>query len=220
MWLPLLSGSVGATVFSHNAGGHYIRNLAIPVNPQSVRQLFIRNALASQAQAWRGLTDAQRQTWILGALNFPITDPFGDTIILSGEQLFIQLNTALINISQPLLTFCPSPQSLVGFTSLTLTASNVLVSAAFTPTPTPAAQSTVVYATRPLSPGINFFGTEFRQIAVLGVGLPSPANLTVAYTAKFGAPPPTGSRVAIKFVPVSNVSGQIGNPGIIATDIS
>jgi LysM repeat protein len=219
MWLPLLSGAVGATVFSHNAGGHYIRNLAIPVNPSTVRQNFIRNALAGNAQFWRTLSDAQRLQWTAAAPNFPVTDPFGDTHILSGNDLFNQLNTNLINVGLPIITVPPTPQGITNFTSLVLTATNIAVSIAFTATPTPANQLTIVYATRPLSAGIGFFNNEFRQIAVIPITTGSPFVLTGAYNAKFGAPPPTGTRIAVALVPVHTVSGQEGTR-ITATDIS
>jgi hypothetical protein len=49
------SGSIGGTVHSRNRYGTYIRNRAIPVNPNTIYQQEIRAILAARSQEWRGL---------------------------------------------------------------------------------------------------------------------------------------------------------------------
>ena len=49
----------------------------------------VRNRLSTNSQAWRGLTEAQRQGWIDAAINFPFTDIYGNTKILSGQACML-----------------------------------------------------------------------------------------------------------------------------------
>ncbi|KKL73251.1 hypothetical protein LCGC14_2076760, partial [marine sediment metagenome] len=53
-----ISGSIGGTVYSRNRGGAYIRNRAIPVDPNTSFQINVRAILAAQSQNWADLTDA------------------------------------------------------------------------------------------------------------------------------------------------------------------
>lgn len=219
MWLPLISGSVGSTTFSNNSGGHYVKNKSNPTNPGTIRQTIIRGYLAQMAQAWRNLTEAQRLQWNGAAINFPYTDPFGDVHTYSGEVLFIKLGVNLLNIGLAFLTVPPTPQSSVNFNALSGAATfNVIPASStftmvFAPTPTPSvalAQSTLVYATAGLSPGISNFNTRLRQIGVLAAGTASPTNIAPLYIAKFGNVPSVGSKIGFGLVPIRQVSGQEG----------
>ena len=53
------SGSIGASVYSHNRYGAYIRARSVPVNPNTDRQVAIRNAIRALTIAW-GNTPGQR----------------------------------------------------------------------------------------------------------------------------------------------------------------
>lgn len=60
-----IRGSIGAHVYSVWKGIHYIREKAAQIgNPNSAKQVIVRNALAVAAQAWTStLTVAQRNQW-------------------------------------------------------------------------------------------------------------------------------------------------------------
>lgn len=60
-----IRGSIGAQVFSVWKGIHYIREKAAQIgNPNSAKQVIVRNALAAASQAWTStLTVAQRNQW-------------------------------------------------------------------------------------------------------------------------------------------------------------
>lgn len=88
------SGKQGGIVWSHNAGGPYVRNRAIPVNPQTDRQVAVRNAVRSIAIAWElTLTQVQRDAWDTYAANVSWTNRLGQAIHLSGLNHFIRSNT-------------------------------------------------------------------------------------------------------------------------------
>lgn len=64
------SGSIGATVHSHNRFGQYIRARSVPVNPNTARQVIARNAARSIMIAWQNtLTQDQRDAWNVYAAN-------------------------------------------------------------------------------------------------------------------------------------------------------
>ena len=83
-----IRGHAGGTVFSKNTFGNYIRNKVTPVNPNTVAQALVRSRFTSISQDWKGLTEAQRQAWNQGAINFQNTDIFGNSVPLTGFNLF------------------------------------------------------------------------------------------------------------------------------------
>lgn len=88
------SGSIGATVYSHNRFGPYIRARSVPVNPNTARQVAVRNAVRSIAIAWQNtLSQAQRDAWNLYALNVSWQNRLGDTVALTGLNQYIRSNT-------------------------------------------------------------------------------------------------------------------------------
>lgn len=90
-----MSGSIGGTTFSHNKGGPYARTRAIPTNPSTQSQLTRRAALATHSQNWRDLTDDDRQSWTEWARQNPITNTLGQSILKSGHQSFVGLNSRI-----------------------------------------------------------------------------------------------------------------------------
>lgn len=85
------SGAVGSVVASHNRGGQYLRARVTPTNPNTPRQAAIRAALGGAIQQWtQGLTGAQRDGWRLYAQNTPTTNRLGDTIHLTGQNMWVR----------------------------------------------------------------------------------------------------------------------------------
>ena len=92
------SGKQGGIVWSHNAGGPYVRNRAIPTNPNTDRQVAVRNAVRSLTIVWETvLTQAQRDAWDVYGSNVAWTNRVGASIKLTGLNHFIRSNT--INVS-------------------------------------------------------------------------------------------------------------------------
>jgi hypothetical protein len=124
-----IKGTVGGNVFASNKGGNYVRRGKKPTNANTAKQQVVRTAFGTQSGLWRSLTEAQRRSWIEGAVNFPYTDSLGETKIYSGQQLFNKLNNNLIQYGLTTLEVCPLPQSfpLIEWVSLTNeTTGNVL----------------------------------------------------------------------------------------------
>lgn len=206
-------GSIAGTVFSRNTYGAYLRAKVTPVNPQTVAQQLTRNFMTTVAQTWRGITQLQRDLWIQSSVNFTRTNVFGDSVKLTGFNLFMRLNKNLLEIGGSQIADAPQPASVPGFESLALAADTgglgTLI-ATFAPA-IDASVDVQVFATAPLSAGKQFVKSELRKITVLTVADVSPEDLTAVYIAKFGALPPVGSKVFIGVKPTNNTTGQAGS---------
>ena len=88
------SGSIGGMTASRNRGGMYLRGIGNPTNPNTPQQQEIRGILGTLSQRWQTtLTDAQREAWRTYATNVSVTDVFGDSRNLSGQQMYVRSNT-------------------------------------------------------------------------------------------------------------------------------
>lgn len=204
-------GSVAGTVFSKNTYGAYTRTKVTPVNPSTTAQQLVRQFFAAISQAWRGITQAQRDLWNQSANNFTRNNVFGDQVALTGFNLYKRLNQNLLNVGVARIDDAPLPASVFGFSALSVIADTTMgtLEATFAPV-IPAGTSVIVFATAPQSAGKQFVKSEFRQIAVLTVADLTPEDLAAAYIVKFGALPPIGSKVFIQFKPINAVTGQAG----------
>ena len=88
-----MSGTMGGVVASHNRGGAYFRKWSVPTDPKTSRQLAFRGKMGLAAQVWSTiLTDAQRAAWNLYAANTAWTNRLGESVYLTGMQMFIRYN--------------------------------------------------------------------------------------------------------------------------------
>jgi hypothetical protein len=102
------SGSVDGLVFSHNRGGRYIRRRTIPTNPNSPLQQTNRAAFAAAMARWRDVvTAAQRAAWGVYAANTPMVNALGETIYLTGPQMYCRTNS--VAIQRSLIPFDAAP---------------------------------------------------------------------------------------------------------------
>lgn len=91
-----LSGSIGGMTASHNKGGQYFRTRAIPTNPSSTAQLQRRADFATNSTNWQDLSMADQQAWTEWARQNPITNALGASILKSGHQSFVGLNSRIL----------------------------------------------------------------------------------------------------------------------------
>lgn len=95
-------GSIGGQTYSRNAGGAYIRNRVVPVNPGSVFQSAVRSALANLTQRWVDtLTEAQREGWEAYAEAVPLPNPLGDPRNIGGLPMYVRSNTPRVQAIAP-----------------------------------------------------------------------------------------------------------------------
>lgn len=204
-----IRGTIASTTFSKNAAGAIIRNRVKPINRNSNAQNIQRQIFATISSAWRGLTQAQRNSWIAAAPDFPYQDSLGQTKQLTGAQLHQKLNLNLLLIGENMIPTAPPQTSFPEFTVGTVTASSSAFTVAFTPDPVPAGFALCVYATRPISAGIDFVSnSDFRLIQVEDPATASPADIFTNYTTKVsGLTGQTGKKVFVEVRLVEVASG-------------
>ena len=216
------SGSVGGCTFSRNRFGQYVRRRSMPVNPGSAEQNVMTAALSSLVASWKSLTLAAQTAWINYALNTPRTDSLGNPILLTGQQMYISLNTPRIQVGAPIVSTAPvvfggailTPPSLTS-----LVAATGILTYTFNNTDTWATAVNgylVVFISRPQSPSTQFFKGPYRLAGVTpGAVVPptSPGTETSPFTYA------VGQRAHVQFRAL-NATGQISavqRQSIIAT---
>lgn len=180
------SGSVAAVTSSRNRSGQYRRSRAIPTQPRTASQLAARSRLSTQAAAWRGLTDAQRSSWVAFAGSFTVINTLGQSIHLTGSQAYVKVNSVLDLLGDSALT---TPPSLPSFTATAITG---FTAAAGTPafdiagSDPDAGTRYMVYASAQKSAGVSY-NSDFRYIGVIENGDTMPDDKLTEYTARHGS---------------------------------
>jgi hypothetical protein len=206
-----ISGKIAASVYTRNRGGNVIRNRRTPINRRSVAQSIRRQGLGNLASGWRGLTQAQRDSWNGASNNFPYQNALGETKFLSGEQLYIQFNQNLLLIGASVVNAAPAPFSFATFSLSLAAAATPSFDVTFTPTPMAADNNLAVYATPNLSPGVGSpNASRFRFIGVIAPTDTSPADMLADFQAVHGDPV-AGQKIFVEVRPIS-ATGQGGTP--------
>jgi hypothetical protein len=91
--LGTVSGKIGATVYSHNRWGAYIRSLVIPTQPRTAYQQNQRARIASCAERWHDLTASDRLQWENYATQIVRVDKQGVRLSYNGYTAFMLVNT-------------------------------------------------------------------------------------------------------------------------------
>lgn len=159
-----IRGSIGGTVFSKNRYGSYTRNRTIPVNPGSAAQTKIRACSGQIRDAWfNTLTTAQRAAWAVYANNVQVQNRLGETITLTGWNMFARTNLAMLYNDYDIVADAPTEFSLAEQDStlaITVSEASQEISVAFDDTMTWCDEdgaALIIYASRPQNPTVNYF---------------------------------------------------------------
>jgi hypothetical protein len=210
-------GKIGGHVASKNRSGAYLRTKVTPVNAQTSFQLGVRNVFTGFAQAWRGLTQAQRDAWNAAVGDFTRTNVFGDSVAPTGFNLFQRLNNnlSIASIAQINVPPLPSEVGVVVADSLTAAVGVPAMSLVLTGA-VPAGTAAKVFATAPMSAGKAFVKNLYRLIDVLPPAEGTPVDLLAAYTAKFGGTGTIGQKIYVKVEAINTTTGQTGQPSEVS----
>lgn len=205
-------GSIGGTTFSRNRGGAYARQRVTPVNPQSAAQQAQRARVSELAGLWGStLTQAQRDGWKVFADNFPITDVFGDTLVLSAAQAYTRINCRLLAGALTRIDNAPSDQAVTDLTSASVVAETTgqTVVVTFAPTPVGSADHVQVFATPGVSPGISFMKNKLRLITTSAAAQATGLDVGPAYISAFGAIPAVGLKIGLRVRTIRSTNGAV-----------
>lgn len=197
---------------SHNRAGQYLRNRRTPVNPVGTgRRAAIRTAFGAAAKGYAALTGAQQAAWSAYAASYPVTDALGQSITLTGQQMYVSINTQLLNCGQTQSSAPPVSNAVASAGVPTLTAVHA-GAITLTPTGLGAMGDFQLYAfSAPQSSGTSSMATFWQAGHVAGNSVVA-IVATAAYTAQFGAVT-AGQRIFFKVTPV-NQYGVTGTPYI------
>ncbi len=215
------SGSIAGTVHSHNRAGQYTRNRRAPVQPIGTgRRAQVRAAFSAASGGYAYLTEPQRAAWASFGAGHPITDSLGQTVVLTGQQMYVRVSATLANIGQSFSATPPASASAPDITPITLTASVASgLSLGFTAGAT--GQYIAVAVSQPVSPGRMFWKTFWQPMAGNGYieATSGPWVLAAAiYAAQFGAPM-IGHKVFCRVTPI-DVGGLNGPPVIVSAIVT
>lgn len=213
------SGKIGGHVASKNRGGAYFRTKVTPSNPQTSAQLNVRSLFTSLSQAWKGLTEEQRNAWNAAVSLYKRTNIFGDLKEPSGINLFQRLNNNLAQIGEATILEPPLPAEVPALfiTGLAASTGAGTLGITFEPTPAPAGTSFVVRASKPLSPGISYSKNQMRVIGYFEAAQASPYAAGADYVAKFGSLGAAGQKIFVDVTPINTNTGQAGTPSSAST---
>lgn len=209
---PPQSGSLAGTTASHNRAGQYLRNRRTPVNPVGTgRRAAIKTAFAAAARGYAALTAANQAAWTAYAASYPTVDSLGQSITLTGQQMFVSIGTQLLNCGGVLPTVPPISNAVASAGVPTFT---FVHAGAVTLTPTglgAASDFQLIAFSAPQTSGTSFCATFWQLEHVAGNSVAA-IVATTAYNAQFG-PGAVGQRIFFKVTPV-NQYGVTGVPYI------
>jgi len=199
-------------VHSRNTYGNYIRQKVSPVQPRTERQQQIRAQLSELSKRYSTvLTEEQRLAWISFAAANPVVDVFGDSIVLTGINMYQRVNNLRKLMGLPILDDPPSDFSVQSPTDAGLeitwegTPPALRIRVTFAPSPAPSNHRVEVWATEPMKPGVMFFSQKLRLLVISPANQTSPYDITSAYIARFGTPAEgTKIGVEVRFVNENN----------------
>lgn len=189
-----LSGAIGGHVFSHNAGGQYVRVRTVPTNPNSPEQQVVRNAVTQLSNQWNNtLTEPNRVNWEVYAENVTLTNRIGEQIHVSGMAMFVRSNVIRVQGGQATVSDGPGVFNLGSHSQPTLSNAsaatqtvdfNFGASIVSDPWANQVGGFMFVFLSRPQNTTINYFRGPYRQSGgVTGDPVPPvpPAVLAVPF---------------------------------------
>jgi len=105
-----MSGSIAGNTHARNRFGNYARARTKPVNPKSARQMGARIAIMYLAEQWREspMDDAKRIAWQTYAGSVNWQNGLGESVQLTGFNMFIRSNAALLRAGGSLVVDGPA----------------------------------------------------------------------------------------------------------------
>lgn len=208
-----ISGSIGGTTFARNRGGAYIRNRTIPLNPQTPRQVAVRQIFGSLSNLWSTTVSAvQRTAWELYASNVPLTNSLGEDRNVSGINMYSRGNALLLDTGgtraddgPTIFTKGPSftPTITLDAAADTLTVTDL---GGYDPD-VDGIVGLLISQGKPQQPGVSFYKAPFQKISGT-----QPATLILLPTAvPLAFPIAPGQAVFIRSTQVT-LDGRVGTP--------
>ena len=220
---PIVSDArkkIAGVVATKAHAGNFMRKKVSPIQPRTQAQRNVRASFTAHSKAWAGLGAAVIAGFNALAKSITKKDRLGNSVTLTGLQLFQSLSRNIDTVAGTPLVAVPA--TLVATTPGTLvSAPNETTTPAFLITPTnyPAVgEAAAIYAAAQMSPGKTFVGKTYRFIMKVAYNVsPTPYNVLSTYNAKFGALI-QGKKLPVLVKHINITTGAAGQPAA-STDI-
>lgn len=181
-------GSVEGITFSRGRAGAVVRRKASPSLQQTVYTQPVRVGLATLSRRWFAeLSQLQRDAWIALADANPVTDVFGNSFLLTGQQLYNRVNQIRRQAGLGALDSAPADQVVLGLETLSVSAeAPATLTVSYTATPLAAGYRLYLFSTACLSPGKIARKSDARFLGVSVEEAGSPFAAGTLYTGRFG----------------------------------
>lgn len=202
------SGSIGGQTSSHNRAGQYRRNRRTPVVPtRTPKQGILRSRFTNASSLWQSIGPALQAAWTSFAAGYPVVDSLGQSIVLTGQQFFVAVQTTLLNAMQLMLTNVPTNTTVFAVDTPVVYADDAgfVIGSLATIDPS----GFCLFAASKLLGLGRFFNKTVSQFGVI-VGPGTFVDASTVYAAQFGTPT-VGRKLFAQFKSV-NSNGLSGPP--------
>jgi hypothetical protein len=216
-----ISGKLNGTVFAKNRGGAYMRTKVSPVNARTAAQLQARNLLSGYSQAWRNLTQTQRDSWNAASSDWSLATVFAQGATATGHGLFVTLNTNTNLAGGSSLTLPPNKVGAVPvqeFNGVTAVVGGA-ITLDMLPANVPADHTLYIESTQGMSAGISNANSKYRFIGTLADGDATDVDLVTFYESKFGALT-AGQKIFFRVKFINKITGEVSLPVTASTIVT
>lgn len=208
-----VSGSIGATVFSHGRAGAYVRQRSIPVTSTTTYAMQAKERFAAASVHWGGMTEALRLSWGEWAKANPYTDRLGEKRTLDGHAAYCKLGTRLLIMGVALPSTPPAAAGPLALSVLSATGDigAGVVSAVFTATPQPAGTCLWLWACVSDTASQKYVKNRLKLVYTSGDAQTSPWDIQAVVEARLGTLV-VGQQLTIQVAVCSATNGQMSLP--------
>jgi hypothetical protein len=202
-----IAGSMSGTTFQQSNAGLVMRKKPLSINPNSLPQNFQKTNLIKIQQQWIAFSNSERQAWQSFASFAKVTQKNNVNRFISGQQLFIQINSyrlmkGLVMLTNPI--FSPfSLTSIVFKWSSQINHTYFIADRAIDEE----AEFVCLYMSPPLSSGVMHMKTAYKNIATAELLTTNKYDIRSGYLTAYGTEPYYIQRINYKWLLVDLVTG-------------
>ncbi len=213
-----IRGSIGGWTFQRNRAGTIVRLKPLQKKVATSKQTAQHSALVSLIQAFQQLTPGEKLAWDAFATGNTKQNVFGQDKILTGQNWFTTINSALTGLGLPQLTAPPAnllPEAITSF-NLTVDASKIEISQIVPNNPTDT--GIIITTSFPTTLTTKLQRSPFRSTTVVSSGPFGTIDLTSDWEIAHTLPWPPGGfanciNIGVRIQPV-RISTGITTAGI------
>lgn len=116
-----IRGKLAGTSFTKGRSGSFARTRVGQVNKATQRQMLWRSEFKALQQLWKTLSEDQRNEWRIATIEYMAKNVFGNSIQLSGINLFLQVNRDRLFCEKPITVLPPVPRQSLQVGEYTIT---------------------------------------------------------------------------------------------------